>query len=253
MSLLTFPARTEPVLGTADQRHRPELVQANPTATSRAVVAAQTAPAITIGPADAVVRRGAHVRVTSGTAIETSAGTFGDTVSGVVIGGNNTPKLAVHSSATHRFGVLGSTATTSSIPRGATTPRRIPRPTATRIARATRSRPCVTAATSSRGATAAACIARATRGRAAVTPRRTIRSAAIATGVPCATVAARSATRADVGRPLAVAVEVEQATRQPDDQGQQSQRFQIHRHQCPARSQPTSLPRGCKAGVFTDG
>lgn len=139
------------------------------------------------------------------------------------------------------------------IPRGATTPRRIASPTAACIAGASRSRPSVTAATASRRATTAARVAGATRRRATVTPRRTIRSAAVAASVPRATVATRGTSRAAISRPLAVAVEVEQAARQPDDQGQQSPGFQIHRHQCPARSQPTSLPRGCKAGVFTDG
>ncbi len=248
-----LPARTDSILCTANRRRGLEHIQAASTATDRAIIATHAAPAVAVNTTDADVCRCAHVRVSSGACAQANSRTFRNANGRVIVWGDDTPKLAVHAGTTHGFRILWCTAPASSIPRGSSTPRRIPSSPTTSIARATRSRPSVTTATSSRRATAAARVAGATRRRAAITTRRTVRGASIATGVRCATVAARSATRAAIGGPFAVAVEVEQATRQRCDQGQQSQRFQIHRHQCPARSQPTSLPRGCKAGVFTDG
>ena len=248
MRRLASVGRAEPVSHVPNCGHRIHALLTR-SATLRAVLRSQAAPAKAVATVEANARRGTLSGVAVAAGDGPNPGSGRDALRRVVVRRDQALELAVHVRSTDRLRILRRTAI-STTPRGttipcgisgATVPCGVPTP---RIAGAPRRRASITAGVAGAPRSGAP-VRRASVARASIAP---IARASIAP-------IARAGTGVRRVLPVAVEVDEERLTGgEPSGRhGQQRKQVTIVQHRCPTRLERTSVPGGCKAGVARHG
>ena len=240
MRRLASVGRAEPVSYVPDCGHRIHALLTR-SATLRAVLRSQAAPAKAVATVEANARRGTLSGVAVAAGDGPNPGSGRDALRRVVVRRDQALELAVHVRSTDRLRILRRTAI-STTPRGttipcgisgATVPCGVPTP---RIAGAPRRRASITAGVAGAPRSGAP-VRRASVARASIAP------------------IARAGTGVRRVLPVAVEVDEERLTGgEPSGRhGQERKQVTSVQHRCPTRLERTSVPGGCKAGVARHG